>query len=144
MSDSFLHVPLLSIYSRCIDMSESLVIKMSRSITLREEMELLCKSDDVFLVDVLNFIGSASKPHWKKRLYYSSAQNLHLSGGFYSTIGINPSSTDAPLVVLTRAVTGLRRMLELQRRTSRRDISIDMNIFFAKMIRLIWMPLKYL
>lgn len=82
--------------------------------------------------ELLDVYESILKTTWKKRLRYLSAQNIHRSVRFHSTVGISMRSTDAYLFVLARSTATFRSIQERQRKANKRGVSIDMINLLAK------------
>lgn len=106
---------------------------MNKTTTIQKDMGLL-RIAGLTLCDrdLLDFYKFASRTPLKKRLWYTSARNLLVSDGFHSTVGMSPSSADAVLLVVTRAMARFTWMHELQRRTSRWGLPIDTGILIAE------------
>lgn len=83
-------------------MSGSILIKMNKATVNQDGSWLLIKPghalSDRYLPDLFKF---ASKPAWKKRFCYSSAQKLNLLNSIHSADGISSTSADALILVLT-------------------------------------------
>lgn len=133
MSECLLDGSRLSVYLRCVEILGSYVMKRNKTIKIGEEMGLSSKPAQAFSDrDLLSLYEFESETSRKKRLCYLSAQHLHLSEGLHSTVGISPMSADALLLGLRRVLERFRLMQEFQRKASRRGVTIDMVILFAK------------